>query len=255
MSTNTNLISVGSTTPIPEQTFYASAAPSTTAGFSAGDVLYVTPQGTAEDSANATEEWRFDGTRWVKTPITQPLNVITTVQPTPTATGNTTNLNSTFKDADGDTWIVDANGDAIKAGSAGSAPTGQNVYFDTEDPATGTIFDTENPPITNNNALKEDSANTYYGIDGSVWTWNGTEYITKVYNFTTEQTNTFTATASQTAFTLSKSPIGQVYGYRNGVKLPTAWTWVGPAVTYIPANNGTKTIDAGDIISFEYEAY
>jgi hypothetical protein len=48
----------------------------------------------------------------------EPLNVLTTVQPTPTATGNTTNLNTTFKDAAGDTWIVDSNGDAIKAGAA-----------------------------------------------------------------------------------------------------------------------------------------
>jgi len=46
-----------------------------------------------------------------------PLNVLTTVQPTPTATGNTTNLNSSFKDAAGNTWIVDSNGDAIQAGS------------------------------------------------------------------------------------------------------------------------------------------
>jgi hypothetical protein len=51
------------------------------------------------------------------------LDVLTDVQPTPTATGNTTNLNTTFKDAAGDTWIVDANGDAIKAGSTSSATT------------------------------------------------------------------------------------------------------------------------------------
>lgn len=46
------------------------------------------------------------------------LNVLTTVQATPSATGNTTNLNSVFKDASGDTWIVDSNGDAVKAGSS-----------------------------------------------------------------------------------------------------------------------------------------
>ncbi len=132
---------------------------------------------------------------------------------------------------------------------------GQNVYIDTTSPSTATIFDIENPPVTNNDALKEDSANTYYGTDGSVWTWNGTNYVTKVYTFTTEQSNVFTATAGQTAFTLSKAPIGQVYGYRNGVKLPTAFTWVGVNVTYVPANNGGKTIDVADIISFEYEAY
>ena len=132
---------------------------------------------------------------------------------------------------------------------------GQNVYFDSENPATGTIFDTENPPVTNNDALKEDSANTYYGTDGSVWTWNGTAYVTKTYNFTTQKRNEFTATAGQTAFTISTTPIGQLYGYRNGVKLPTAWSWVGVNVTYLPAGNGSKTIDAGDVISFEYEAY
>lgn len=44
------------------------------------------------------------------------LNVITTVQTTPTTTGNTTNLNSTFKDANGDSWIVDSDGDAIRVG-------------------------------------------------------------------------------------------------------------------------------------------
>jgi hypothetical protein len=207
MSTNSNLISVGSTTPIPEQTFYSSTPPTSTAGYSAGDTYYVTPLGTQADSANATEEWRYDGTKWVKTP------------------------------------------------SGESTPTGQNVYFNSENPATGTIFDTENPPVTNNDALKEDSANTYYGTDGSVWTWNGTAYITKTYNFTTQKRNEFTATANQTAFTISTTPIGQLYGYRNGVKLPTAWSWVGVNVTYLPAGNGSKTIDAGDVISFEYEAY
>jgi hypothetical protein len=48
------------------------------------------------------------------------INVLTTVQPTPTATGNTTNVNSTFKDANGDTWLVDANGDAIITGNSTS---------------------------------------------------------------------------------------------------------------------------------------
>lgn len=46
------------------------------------------------------------------------LLVLSAVQPTPTATGNTTNLNTTFKDANGDTWIVDGTGIAIKSSSA-----------------------------------------------------------------------------------------------------------------------------------------
>jgi hypothetical protein len=59
---------------------------------------------------------------WITIDSDQPqknLTVINTAQPTPTATGNTTNLNSTFKDVLGDTWIVDNAGVAIKA--AGSA--------------------------------------------------------------------------------------------------------------------------------------
>jgi hypothetical protein len=52
-------------------------------------------------------------------PFINGLNVITTVQPTPTLTNNTTNLNSTFKDPLGDTWIIDNSGDAIKAGASG----------------------------------------------------------------------------------------------------------------------------------------
>jgi hypothetical protein len=54
-------------------------------------------------------------------PLTLPnqkIDVLTTVQPTPTATGNTTNLNTVFKDALGDTWVIDSNGDAVKAGSS-----------------------------------------------------------------------------------------------------------------------------------------
>jgi hypothetical protein len=46
------------------------------------------------------------------------INVIDTIQPTPTATGNTTNLNSAFMDSTGKTWIVDINGDAINTGSS-----------------------------------------------------------------------------------------------------------------------------------------
>jgi hypothetical protein len=52
-----------------------------------------------------------------KTVTISSLDVLTTAQPTPTLTGNTTNLNSAFKDTAGNTWIVDANGDAVQAGN------------------------------------------------------------------------------------------------------------------------------------------
>ncbi len=208
MSTNSNLISVGSTTPIAEQTFYSSTPPTSTAGYSAGDTLFVTPLGTQADSANATEMWRFDGTKWVKVP------------------------------------------------SGASAPSGQNVYIDTTDPATATIFDIENPPVTNDDSLKENSQNTYYGTDGSVWTWNGTAYITKTYNFTVHQpVATFTATAGQTVFTLPKVPVGAIWGRRNSAGRQLSFTNIGTTVTYNPANNGGMTMDAGDIVEICFEAY
>lgn len=222
------------------------------------------------------------------------LDVLTTVQPTPTATGNTTNLNKVFKDANGDTWIVDFNGDAIKAGQGSKSTTsltvqygngtthvnaradsmdtvadvvklsdgslinnedvvlwenhGLNihswyftsptiaggytdvppsapnyiqrlfyvvdanhikiqvqeaeiatnedttppvvyeniVYFNNTNPTSATIFDTANPPVINNNSLKQDDQNIYVGTDGSVWVWNGTAYITKTFPNNTE---------------------------------------------------------------------
>lgn len=115
-----NVINVSASLPTQEQVFYGTASPPDGSGsYTAGDTYYVTPLGTKEDADNATEEWRFDGEQWVMTPVgSAPLDVLSTVQPTPTASGNTTNLNTIFKDANGDTWAVDKNGDAIKVSSA-----------------------------------------------------------------------------------------------------------------------------------------
>jgi hypothetical protein len=48
-------------------TAYGTAAP-TAPGANAGDTYYVTPLGTAADAANATAQYRWDGTQWVLTP-------------------------------------------------------------------------------------------------------------------------------------------------------------------------------------------
>lgn len=67
---------------------------------------------------------------------------------------------------------------------------------------------------------------------------------------------TIFATAEQTAFTLLKTPVGNVYMYRNGVKLrESAYSWVGTAVTYIPTGNNDKLMDANDFVNFEYKAF
>jgi len=54
------------------------------------------------------------------------------------------------------------------------------VYVNDTDPADATIFDIENPPVTNDDDLKEDTANLYIGDDSSTWVWNGSIYTTKV---------------------------------------------------------------------------
>jgi hypothetical protein len=173
----------------------------------------------------------------------------------PTATGNTGTLprfvNNTVN---GSRWYVDANGVAYLIEGV-ATPTGQNVYIDSEEPSTATIFDTANPPITNDDNLKEDSTNTYYGVDGSVWVWDGTNYVTKTYNFPTEHYEKTLATASQTTYTLSKIPIGRVQVTRNGVEISGAWTWVGNVGTYDPSENLGCTIDENDLLQFSYEAY
>jgi len=53
------------------------------------------------------------------------------------------------------------------------------VYVNATSPITATIFDTENPPVTNDNLLKNDVANLYIGTDASTWVYNSTTYITK----------------------------------------------------------------------------
>jgi len=54
------------------------------------------------------------------------------------------------------------------------------VYVNATSPNTATIFDDENPPITNDNALKLNIDNLYIGNDASTWVYNGSTYVTKV---------------------------------------------------------------------------
>lgn len=58
-------------------------------------------------------KYNWDGAVWVKDPKA---TVLLTTQPTPTPSGNTTNLNTTFKDSTGATWFIDENGNALQMG-------------------------------------------------------------------------------------------------------------------------------------------
>ena len=68
------------------------------------------------------------------------------------------------------------------------------VYVNATSPTTATIFDTENPPVTNDNLLKNDTANLYIGTDASTWVYlTGTGYVTKIVP-STSNFNTFGTT-------------------------------------------------------------
>ena len=53
------------------------------------------------------------------------------------------------------------------------------VYVNATSPTTATIFDLNNPPVTNDNLLKNDTSNLYIGNDASTWVYNGSTYVTK----------------------------------------------------------------------------
>ena len=95
-----------------------------------------------------------------------------------------TNAQSALQELDSD--ITD-----IKA----SLPTSYSkvVYVNTTSPNAATIFDLINPPVTNDNLLKNDVANLYIGTDASTWVYNGSTYVTKVVpassNYYIEGTN------------------------------------------------------------------
>jgi hypothetical protein len=181
----------------------------------------------------------------------------------PTSTGNTP-VGPRFVEntVNGSKWYIDANGVAkIIEGAADGCGV---VYFNALTPATATIFDDENPPIANDNALKNLDCATYVSsVDGSFWTSDGTTYKTKTFSAPTHRFTTTNATANQTAFTLPSIPIGSstlasqrgiVHVTRNGVDISRAWSWVGAVGTYVPANNYNCVIDLNDLLQFHWEA-
>ena len=73
----------------------------------------------------------------------------------------------------------------------------------------------------------------------------------------------FTATAAQTTFTFTtassntgavQTPLSKPYMYINGTRIKnSAYTWTsGTTVTYVPANNNSYALVAGDRIQFDY---
>ena len=226
-----------------------------------GEEYFVTSTGTS--AGTVTEQWIWDkqSTTWILRPSGGGSSTTanwTDVTTDPTATGNTGTLPRFVSNTvNGSKWYIDATGVAklIEGVSTACAV----VYFNSTDPSTATIFDTANPPVTNNDALKNLDCATYVsGVDGSIWTSNGTTYQTKIYSDPLHRRTVITATAGQTVFTLPYVPIAwgaKAIVTRNGIDISDAWSWAGTIGTYVPAANGGKTMDAGDIIRFHYESY
>ena len=94
------------------------------------------------------------------------------------------------------------------------------------------------------------------GTSGNVLTSNGTAWISSAAAATVREiANEFTATTSQTSFTLSQIPStnSKVKMFVNGVRISnSAYSNSGSTITYNPVNNGTNSLVAGDRIEFDY---
>ncbi|MFA9191387.1 hypothetical protein AAGV28_08410, partial [Flavobacterium sp. FZUC8N2.13] len=93
-----------------------------------------------------------------------------------------------------------------------------------------------------NSFVRRDGLNGYMMSDGTV---------------AIEVADEFTATASQTSFTLTQTPTvySKVKMYINGIRISnTAYTINETSLTYYPENNGDNTLTDGDRIQFDYSA-
>jgi len=100
--------------------------------------------------------------------------------------------------------------------------------------------------------------NNTAGTSGQVLTSAGTgavpTWVTPAVTIT-EVADEFSATVSQTAFTLAQIPSvnSKVKMYVNGIRISnTAYTISGATLTYNPANNGTYALSSTDRIQFDY---
>jgi len=120
-------------------------------------------------SSDPVYQFQFGGTSPVRTLLPVPFSVVDAGYEL-----NSNKQNSLAIDGTGTKYPTV---DAVNAG----LPINYSkiVYVNATSPITATIFDTENPPVTNNNALKNDVANLYIGTDASTWVYNSTTYVTK----------------------------------------------------------------------------
>jgi len=93
------------------------------------------------------------------------------------------------------------------------------------------------------------------GTSGQVLTTDGSGNISWQNATIHEAADQFSATASQTSFTLSQTPSAnsKVKLFINGIRISnTAYTVSGATLTYIPESNGNYPLTAGDRIQMDY---
>ena len=94
------------------------------------------------------------------------------------------------------------------------------------------------------------SANQVLKTDGS-----GSLSWTTISSGVTDVTDEFTASASQTSFTLTQTPPSnsKVKMFVNGIRISnTAYSWSGTTLTYVPVNNSGYSLINTDRVQFDY---
>ena len=191
------------------------------------------------------------------------------------ATSSTINLSTgvtgTLAVANGGTGATTLTG--LVKGSGTSALTAAVAGTDYQAPITLTTTGsgaatlsgtTLNIPSTTNYTLPTASATVSGGVKvGTNLSIDGSGILSAVASVVRMNSDEFTATAAQTTFTFTttssntgavQTPLSKPYMFINGTRIKnSAYTWTsGTTVTYIPANNNSYALVAGDRIQFDY---
>jgi hypothetical protein len=191
------------------------------------------------------------------------------------ATAATTNLASsvtgTLPVANGGTGaatltgLIKGNGTgAMTVASAGTDYQAPITLTTTGSGAATLSGTTLNIPSTTNYTLPTASATVSGGVKvGANLSIDGSGVLSAVASVVRLNSDEFTATAAQTTFTFTtassntgavQTPLSKPYMFINGTRIKnSAYTWTsGTTVTYVPANNNSYALVAGDRIQFDY---
>jgi len=129
------------------------------------------------------------------------------------------------------------------------------VYVNATNPNSATIFDLNNPPVTNDNSLKTDTNNLYIATDASTWIYDGTlfNYVTKTLAATS---NFYLDGSSADAGSNKDADIhrngnitaGNLSGINTGDQDLSGFQSTLVSGTNIKTINGTSLLGSGDLV-------